>query len=508
MNKEIKLGSIIAYINIALNLLINIFLTPFLITRLGDGEYGVYKIIQSFTAQLSIMSFGIATLVTRYVVYYNTLDQKKEKENFLFMAKIVSIILAVMIGIVGNGLFFTMDGLYEKTLSEAELATAKILFIILVVNVAITVIGDFYNGLMRAHEKFVLFNSLNTVRAILRVFSIVIFLNIGIGSIGIVATDLGITILMILITSIYCRTSLKEKAVFHYFDKQLLKSSVMFSAAIFLQAIVSQVNQNLDNIILGSMVGTTVVTMYSCGLMLFTSFNSLVTVVGGMYGPKATKLVAEGADGEELTEFSVSPARIQLMIAGLGISGFILFGQNFISIWLGEGFEDVYGITLILIIPAVLPLVESITNNILDAKLKRMARSLILLIMCVVNIGVSIILIKAIGYIGAAFGTALSLIVGHGLIMNIYLHKKIGLNVIRMFKGIFERIVPAIIVSIVLGIPLHLLPNSLLFFGVKALMFCVIYFYVMFYIGMNKSEKKLAYDFLRKIKLNMVIKKP
>ena len=92
-------------------------------------------------------------------------------------------------------------------------------------------------------------------------------------------------------------------------------------------------------------------------------------------GPRATKLVAEGADGEKLTDFVIEPARIQMIIASLCIMGFSLLGRDFIQLWLGKGYEDVYKITLILIVPVVIPLIESVTNNILDAKMKRMARS-------------------------------------------------------------------------------------------------------------------------------------
>ena len=72
MNKQIKYGSLIAYLNIALNLVINFALTPFMLSHLGSSEYGVYKIVQSFTGQLAIMSFGLGTVATRYVVLYNT----------------------------------------------------------------------------------------------------------------------------------------------------------------------------------------------------------------------------------------------------------------------------------------------------------------------------------------------------------------------------------------------------------------------------------------------------
>ena len=77
-SSQIKVGSIIAYLNLFLHLIISVFLTPFLIKNLGQSEYGVYKIIQSFSAQLGIMSFGISTLVARNIVFFN--EKKEQKE--------------------------------------------------------------------------------------------------------------------------------------------------------------------------------------------------------------------------------------------------------------------------------------------------------------------------------------------------------------------------------------------------------------------------------------------
>ncbi len=502
MNNQIKLGAIIAYINIVLNFMVNLLLTPFLISSLGDSDYGVYKIIQSFSSQLSIISFGIATLVTRNVVYYNTLGsgKKEEKENFLFMTRLISYILAIIVACSGAVLFFSIDSLYASTMTSAELRTAKILFVILVANIAVTILCDPNNGLVRAYEKFVIANSVNTLRIITRVVLIVILINTGAGSIGVVSVDFMLSALILMLLSVYCRLGLKEKARFHFWDGKMLKESFVFSSAIFLQAIINQVNQNLDNVILGAMVDTSTVALYSCGLTLFSSFTTIVTVIGSLYGPKATKLVAKGADSSELTEFSIAPSRLQAMIAGLAITGFVLFGRNFINLWLGEGYGDVYKVTLVLIIPATLPLIQNVTNNILDAMLKRMGRSIILFCMCIVNLVSSIIFIKLFGYIGAAYGTALSYIVGYGILTNIYLYKNTKIDVIRLFWGVAKGTLPACIISIVLGIPMAIfLPNNFLGFAFKVIVFILLYSAIMFFVGMNSNEKKTVEDIVSKL---------
>lgn len=500
MNRQIKYGSIITYLNIFLNLIINFALTPFILYHLGSSEYGVYKIVQSFTGQLAIMSFGLSTVAARYVVIYNTQKKKKEKENFLFVVLLISIILAVAVLLIGFLLYSLIDRIYSKSLNAEEIQIAKQLCLILIFNVAFSILCDSFTGIIRAYERFIIANGLSLFRLIFRLISIIIILKIGIKSIGIVLTDLTITVVILLFSIIYVRFFLKEKAKFYFFDRILLREIATFALAVFLQAIVNQVNQNLDNTILGIMTNTSIVTVYSTALTLYTCFISLVTSLSTMLGPGATKLVAKGADGEQLTDFAIEPGRIQTMIALLGILGFALIGKEFILLWMGKGFEDVYTITLILIIPAIIPLIESVTNTILDAMLKRMARSMTLIGMCIINVVSSIVFIKLFGYIGAAFGTALSLIVGHGIILNLYLQKKIGLNIYRLFKSVFKGLLPSFLISFILGsIIMKFIPSgSIMWFLIRAFIVVVIYVITVLLVGMNSEEKNRIKRILRR----------
>lgn len=499
MKKQIGAGAIVAYVNTFLNMFINVFLTPFIISHLGVSEYGVYKTISSFSAQLGIMSFGISTLITRYIVFFDTKNKKKEKENFLFMAYCITAFLSILIFVVGFGMYLLIDKLYSNSLTVSELFLAKRLFLFLIVNVVLSVVCDSFTGLIRAHEKFVVCNGIATCRLVLRLLCIIALLSIGFKAMGIVISDALISLVVAVASYLYSRVFLQEKAKFHTWDWAMMKSCFMFSLAVFMQAIVNQANQNVDNIILGAMQGPTVVTVYSIGLSLYTAFNSFVTIVGGMYAPQATRLVANGANGEQLTDFAIRPARIQGMLACLGVVGFVLVGQDFIQVWMGTGYEDVYKITLILIIPVVLPLVESITNNILDALLKRMARSLILVGMCCVNITVSIILINAIGYTGAAYGTAFSLVVGHGILMNMYLYKKIHINVFRLFKSVFSRTLIVSVITLIVCWYIRALPTRLSWLVLKIVVIVAVYGVATFFIGLSKREKTYVVDTAKRL---------
>lgn len=492
-----RIGVIIQYINMATSMAISIFLTPFLIHILGDSDYGVYRIVQSFAAQLSFMTFGISILVTRNVVKYNMLGQKREKENFLATAYIIAVILAILVVIIGGILFLGIDSLFSKSMTEAELFQTKKIFWLFIANLSFTILIDSVVGLVSAHEKFAVRYGALLLKNVLRVIILVVALQIFRNSLVIAIVDLLCSILLFIFYYIYGTFVLKESAKLHSLNLKEIKETMVFSTAILLQTIVNQVNQNLDSVILGAMTNTETVTMYSNALVIFTSFNSITLIVSTVFVPSATRLVVGKASSEELTDFVVKPGRLQCMIGSLILSGFFIFGKEFIRFWVGERYIGAYGVALLLMVSTFIPLVQNMTNSILDAMLKRMGRSIIAISMAIINVAISIVLIKRIGYMGAAIGTALSYIIGNGILMNIYLFKVTKINLRKMYVGILSRIWIVSIICTIAFIPCHYIRyQSVWTLLLMIVLYMIVYCVMMYLFGTKKYEKEYAKNFL------------
>lgn len=504
MINQKKSGVVLSYINTVLSLCITVFLTPFILKSLGESEYGVYKMIASFASQLVIINFGIGTVVSRFVAKYNALEQKKEKENFLFMILIISVLISSLIGLVGYLLSFGIDEFFGNSLTESQIDLAKKLYLILTATTTVSVFRDMFTGIIQGNERFVPAKVIGLLRLILRVILIIILLKLGYSSLAIVTLDLVLSILVTVVEMFYSFVIVKERIKFYYWDKKEFFGCMTFSGAIILQSIVNQVNQNIDSIILGATIVenvTKIVTLYSFALVIYNSYGNITSIVSSVFMPQVTRMVVKDASSEELSDVVIRVGRYQMMMAGGVVFGFILCGQNFLHIWVGEEYVDAYYSALLLIIPTTIPLVESVAVSILDAKMKRMVRSVVLVITAIFNVISSVIFIKMFGYIGAAIGTALSIIVGHGIIMNVYYHKYIGLNVKRIFLQIFKGILPCAVISAIICTPIsYFVPNTVLGFVVKVITFVVIYGVLLYFFGMNKSEKETTVGaFLKKI---------
>ena len=73
-----KIGVVLAYVLIVVNLVYGFIVTPFLVKQLNPTNYGVYKTISSLTGMIAVLDFGISSAVVRFVSKYYS---EKDKEN-------------------------------------------------------------------------------------------------------------------------------------------------------------------------------------------------------------------------------------------------------------------------------------------------------------------------------------------------------------------------------------------------------------------------------------------
>ena len=196
----------------------------------------------------------------------------------------------------------------------------------------------------------------------------------------------------------------------------------------------------------------------------------------------------------------VRVGRIQFIIMFLILSGLVVFGQYFIQIWAGQGYEEAYWMVLLLVIPVTVPLIQNLGVEIQRAKNMHQFRSIVYAGIAIANIFLSIPLVKLYGGIGAAAGTAISLLIGNGLIMNIYYHKKIGLDIIYFWKQIVAFI-PALILPTILAVIImkFIAFNSIIIFGLTIILYTLVYCVSMWLFGMNQYEKELLKKPLQKL---------
>ncbi|HCH28225.1 MAG TPA: polysaccharide biosynthesis protein [Ruminococcaceae bacterium] len=502
-SKEIKIGAVLSYLQMGLGVLISLFYTPLMIKTLGQNEYGLYNTVASTISMLSILNLGFNSSYIRYYSKYkkNNDSDGISKLNGLFL------LIFIIIGIVAFlcGLFLTenLRLIFDKGLTVSEYKTAKILMFLLTVNLSVSFPMTVFTNIITANEKFVFLKTLLIFKTVFSPFLTIPLLLKGMGSVSIVIVTLVVSVMVDAAYLIYCLTKLRVKFVFRHFEKGLFKDIFVFTSFLAINIVVDQVNLNIDKVLLGRFKGTEIVAIYSVGQTLYVYFQMFSTSVSSLFIPRVHKIVNAYSGQEQkyrLTELFVKVGRIQFLILSLICTGIVFFGKSFIvNYWAGSGYSDAYYVLLLLVIPSMIALTQNIGIEIQRAENNHRFRSLAYLIMASVNFGISIVLCQKYGAIGSAVGTAISLVLANGIIMNIFYQKKCNVDVLVYWRNILKMCL-GLFIPVVFGCMILIFVDTakIINFAVFIIIYIFVYSFSMWFLAMTQNEKQLVIGFVKK----------
>lgn len=501
-SNERKRGAILSYLSIILSTVVQLVYTPLLIRILGQSEYGLYSLVSSVIGYLTVLDLGFGNAIVVFTAKYRAKKEYEKEKKLHGMFLVIFCIIGLIAGLLGLLLYFNVPSLFGKTMTDIELHKAKIMMLILSFNLAVTFPFSIYSSIITAYEKFTFQKVMSILNTLLKPVLMIPLLFLGYKSITMTVVITVVNITVLLSNYFYCKKKLGINIKFMGFDKKLFKTIFNYSFFIFLGVIVDKVNWSVDQFVLGAVSGTIAVSLYSVASQINTLFVNLSSAMSGVLLPKMSKMIAKKASDKEMTKEFIKVGRLQYLIIFLMASGFTLFGKEFIMAWAGKDFVISYYIAIILILPLCVPLIQNLGISIMQAKNMHKFRSILLALIAVANIFISIPLAKAYGGIGSAIGTSLSLIIGNIIILNIYYHKKVGINVIEFWKSIIKMTIPMIIpiVSIVIlmhFVTLHGYVNLIVFGGIYTILYCL----TCYFLAMNDYEKNIVNKVL--IKLHM-----
>jgi O-antigen/teichoic acid export membrane protein len=316
-------------------------------------------------------------------------------------------------------------------------------------------------------------------------------------ALSVVQVQVVLNVIVIFCNIWYARHKIQIKIHLHSFDGALVKSMFAFSFFIFLNAIVDQVYWKTGQLILGAVSGTAAVAVFSIAVQFSMYYMQFSTAINSVFLPRISRIVAISDDMAEINELFVKIGRLQFLLLGLIITGFIIFGQAFILLWVGDAFLDAYYMSLVLMIPFTIDLIQNLGIVILQAKNKHAFRSILYLIIAMVNVVISIPLAKRYGGLGCAIATGGCLFIGNGIISNIYYHMN-GIKVVQFFKEIAILSIPIFLTGIGGYFVIKLFPiRGWVFFLIGVVLYSILYALMLWLSGLNNYEKQLIRSIIK-----------
>ena len=489
---QIKAGVVLNYVIIGLNALVGLLYTPYMLRMMGQSEYGLYSLVTSVIAYLTIMDFGFGNAVIRYTARFRAQGKTQEQSEMFGMFMVLYTVIGFLALIAGLVLYLNVDTMFGNTMTADELDKARIMMLILTFNLAVTFPFSIYNSIITAYEDFVFQKLLNVIRIILNTVVMIFLLKMGYKAIAMVIVHTVFNLLTLLLNYIYCKHKLKIKFIYRNFKWGFLKEVAIYSFWIFLNAIMDKIYWGTGQFVLGAVSGTTAISIFAVGITLSGMYMSFSTAISSVFLPKVSAMVAKNSSEKEISDLFIRTGRIQYIVMAFILSGYIIFGQDFIRIWAGPEYGDTYIITLMFFVALLVPLIQNMGITVLQARNQMKFRSILYIIIAVVSLGLQIILAKKFEGIGCAIAISSALILGQGLIMNIYYQYKQHIDILKFWKEILKMSVIPIILTglgIYLVQDIEILTVSSLFLAI--IVFSVVYVPLFWFFSMSRDEREL-----------------
>lgn len=498
---EVKYGALLSYVLIIINSLYGLVITPYILSTIGESEYGVYKTIGALTASISVLELGIGGTLQRYIAKFNAQKDTESCRNFSAMGMLQAGVLSAAMLIVGIALFFTIDSVYGGSFSALELIRSKQIFLVQLLYIMLHIFENAIFGIIAGYNRFTFSNSLKITVLLIKIALFIIVLPIFRNSLTIVTVSVILEILTVFAELFFLIKVLKHRIKLIKWNNALFKDSLGYTILIFIQSLIIQFNGNIDNIVIGAVIGTSAVTVYSFAIQIFNMYEQCATSVSGVILPTVTNQIEAGATASDLEKTVVKYGRVQWMILGAALFGFLVCGKEFFWVWLGEKYNDCWYLALILMIPVTFALIVNVCLAILKAKNLLKFRTISMLYSVVINVILTVVGTHFGGYWAAAAGTAASTLVGSVVSMNIYYYKKLGLNMFRLYHKIFNRTFPCLLAACIPCLILNrYIYGSWLTFFIKVAAFVAVYGAAMLFYGLNSEEKTALFVFYRRKK--------
>ena len=494
-SKELKIGAIIAYLTIAINVISGILYTPWMIERIGDSDYGLYTLATSLI-NLFLFDFGLSAATSRFVAKYLAEGRQDKVDRILGTIYKLYFIIDAIICIILIVISVFLEQIYTN-LSPIEIQRLRVVFVISAAFSVINFPCVTFTGILNAYEKFI---TLKSADALYRIFSVLITVvallcNGGLYALVLVHVIVGLLVLLYKFYVIKAQTPVRVN--FCNQEKGAFGDLLGFSMWITISSLFQRLIFGVTPSILGIVSNTAAIAVFGIVSLMENYIHIVTTALNGMFISRVSRIFNEHNYETKLNELIVKVARFQFALYGLIMIGFFLLGEDFVLLWLDESYSAVYYGLLLVTLPGLFfyPLQIANTAMIMNNKVKFQA--ITNMIVGVLNVALAFVWSREYGVLGACMAIFVAYNIRNIGYFVAY-RRILKLNVKKLFLECYLPLGACMLLTLIVGIGINYFWTECnwLSLAIKVVVIVVVYFGLAFAVGMRQSEKKVLINTL------------
>lgn len=484
---QIKIGGLISYIALGINIVLTLVYTPWMIRQIGQANYGLYTLAISIIGML-MMDFGLSSAVSRFASKYRAEGNQRAIDNLVGAVLKLFLVMDVIIFVVLFILFFFLGNIYGS-LTNAELQTFKVLYVMVAFFNLIAFPFTTLSGILTVYERFIPLKACDLFNKLATVVLVVLALSFNFNVYGVVAANILSSLATITIKLIVIKRQTPVKFIFAKNSKTVYKGIFNFTLWTTVISIAQRLTYNFTPSVIGMTSGSKEIALYSPASSIGSYFYGVAAAINGLFLPRISKFIAE-KQTDKINELMIKVGRYQVLLLGLIFSGFICVGRDFMVLWLGEEYIKSYYCTVLIMLPALIEYSQQIANTTLIAMNLIKYQAIYSTVTSMVGVGISFVLSNLYGAIGSCIAIVIAAF-ANLVCINIVYRKKANLDVLKFFKVCFLPAILPLVFSIALSLFIlyFLTECSWVWFVVKGIIAVIVYFVMFFLFYFSKKEK-------------------
>ncbi|MEK6889283.1 MAG: flippase [Nanoarchaeota archaeon] len=494
LNKPLRFlvkSSLLIFVAIILSKILGYVYRMVVARYYGPEVYGL--LILSFTIFGWFVMFsqlGVGAGILRDVSFYRG---KKKEDKVSFIVKFfISFLLTTGI-IAGVILFIFSDIIAEKIFSNSGLSIFLKFFAFMLPLAGLRTVLSI---LMQAYEKIEWLTFLSKISDnLIKFIALVVLIYFGIGLINIPISYLVAAVITVLISYLYCRTSLKK--IFSMKPKKdikIIKGIFRYSLPLIFFGVSMSLITQADSFLIGIFRSVKEVGFYNAAVPIAFLLEISVDLFGQMFFPIVAKEYARG-NIDLVKQLSQQIGKWVYIIGLPLLILFLIFPGALIKTFFGEEYLVAVNALRFLSIGVMFMSIFAISKILL---LIRGESNLIFkdtLIVLVLNIILNLLLIPKYGINGAAVATMVSFIL-LGLIFAFQSWKY--LKIVPLRRKIIRISIVALIPSVILLLVKRLMEINFITLIIIAVLFLLVYSILLLLTGCLDRNDKFVLDSIKR----------
>jgi O-antigen/teichoic acid export membrane protein len=408
--KRLFNNTLITSVDYAVLIALNLVATPLLIAHFGVAGYGAFVFLSIFSiyGMLLFLDLGMEGAVMTYTARFDADGDIRRLQNTLTVSTIYYAVIGAAVGI---GLYFSAGLIISRFMQNSDALDSSILHAAITfisINIFLQFLTLPFTAVLQGMRRYMITKGLNAAMTAVR-YTLIVAVAIITGRIDYAfLVLLGLTVLRLVILAGICFLHLPQfRGLKPNFDLTLLRTLLRYSSVLFVSRLIGLVHNHVDKILIWLYLAVSNMAIYDVVARPAILLRVVLSIVNSAVIPEVARLHRLGQLDSIRTLF-INLVRYAYMILLPVLAFLFVFIDELLLLWVGDRFvPHAYLSIVFLIAYLVLPL-PAVASTIVVGMEKVRQTIWIPFAGMIINVLLSVILLKNIGLVGLFLATVIT----------------------------------------------------------------------------------------------------